>query len=134
MSDSYTGGVDTTGYDTDAVVAALRSAGASFALLFGSRARGDEHPGSDLDVGAWWPSKPPHHWDVELPPNVDLVVLNSAGTEVAGRVAMEGAILFDDDPPARVRWVATTRKIWLDEKPRFERAHREFLEAQARGR
>jgi hypothetical protein len=43
-------------------------------------------------------------------------------------------VLFEDDPAARVRWVAQTRKIWLDERPRFERSHREFLEAVARAR
>ncbi len=69
-----------------------------------------------------------------MPPGVDLVVLNGAPLELAGRISLEGEILFDDDPPERVRWVATTRKIWLDERPRFDRAHREFLEAAARGR
>ncbi|MFN3217275.1 MAG: hypothetical protein ACE367_12335 [Acidimicrobiales bacterium] len=62
------------------------------------------------------------------------MVLGRLPLELAGRIALDGQILFDDDPPARVRWVANTRKIWLDERPRFERAHREFLEAAARGR
>jgi len=117
-----------------ATIESLRRAGASFALVFGSRARGDGRPDSDLDVGAWWPGEPPGSWEVEVPPGVDLVVLNGAPLELAGRISLEGEILFDDDPPERVRWVATTRKIWLDEKPRFDRAHREFLEAAARGR
>ncbi|MEZ5118264.1 MAG: nucleotidyltransferase domain-containing protein [Candidatus Nanopelagicales bacterium] len=43
----------------DAVVpeealAALRAAGARFVLLFGSRARGDARPNSDLDLAAWF--------------------------------------------------------------------------------
>jgi predicted nucleotidyltransferase len=33
-------------------VVALRRAGAAFALVFGSRARGDQRDDSDLDVGA----------------------------------------------------------------------------------
>lgn len=118
----------------DDLIARLRAAGASFALVFGSRARGDHRPDSDLDVGAWWAGDPPHAWDVEVPAAVDLVVLNAAPLELAGRIALEGELLFDDDPPRRVRWVADTRKIWLDERPRYERAHREFLEAAARGR
>ena len=117
-----------------AVGEALRAVGASFALIFGSRARGDSQPDSDLDVAAWWPADAPNSWDIVLPANVDLVVLNDAPLELAGRIALEGQIMFDDDPPARVQWVATTRKIWLDEKPRFERAHREFLDAAADGR
>jgi hypothetical protein len=118
----------------DAVTAVLRDAGASFALVFGSRARGDARPDSDLDVAAWWPGESPAPWTVALPDGVDLVVLGRVPLELAGRIALDGQILFDDDPPARVRWVANTRKIWLDERPRFERAHREFLEAAARGR
>lgn len=117
-----------------ATIESLRRAGATFALVFGSRARGDGRPDSDLDVGAWWPGEPPGSWEVEVPTGVDLVVLNGAPLELAGRISLDGEILFDDDAPARVRWVATTRKIWLDEKPRFDRAHREFLEAAARGR
>lgn len=117
----------------DAVVDVLRANGASFAYLFGSRARGDHRDDSDTDVAAWWKSSPPHSWDVELPTDVDLVVLNNAPLELAGRIALEGRLLFDDDPPNRVRWTADTRKIWLDERYRFERAHREFLEAAARG-
>lgn len=115
-------------------VAALRQAGAAFALVFGSRARGDHRPDSDLDLAAWWPDQPPVPWAVELPAGVDLVVLNAAPLELAGRIALEGELVLDDDPPARVLWVATTRKIWLDERPRFERAHREFLKAAAHGR
>jgi predicted nucleotidyltransferase len=116
----------------DEVGGALRSAGARFALVFGSRARGTAHAGSDLDVAAWWPSDPPNAWDVDLPDGVDLVVLHRIPLELAGRIALEGTVLFDDDPPARVRWVADTRKIWLDERPRFEAAQREYLEAVAR--
>ncbi|HYN32820.1 MAG TPA: nucleotidyltransferase domain-containing protein [Ilumatobacteraceae bacterium] len=115
-------------------IAALRSGGAAFALVFGSRARDDHRADSDLDVAAWWKSAPPDVWQVRLPNDVDLVILNTAPLELAGRVALEGRVLFDDDPPARVHWVADTRKIWLDERPRFEQAHREFLEAAARGR
>jgi hypothetical protein len=120
--------------DAHVIVEQLRQAGASFALVFGSRARGDHRPDSDLDVGAWWPTAPPSSWDVDVPDGVDLVVLNEAPLELAGRVALEGEILFDDDPHARVEWVATTRKIWLDERYRYEQAHREFREAVRDGR
>ncbi len=65
---------------------------------------------------------------------VDLVVLNRAPLELAGRIALHGQLLFDDDPPARVRWVATTRKIYADEQPRLHRSHREFAQSVRRGR
>lgn len=118
----------------DQVTAALRAAGARFALVFGSTARGETHAQSDLDVAAWWPSNPPSAWEVDVPAGVDLVVLHRLPLELAGRIALEGVVLFDDDPPARVHWVADTRKIWLDERWRFEAAQREYLETQTRGR
>jgi uncharacterized protein len=117
------------------VVRALRDHGAAFAFVFGSRARGDQRPGSDLDVAAWWAASPPQSYDVLLPEGVDLLVLNEAPLELAGRVAMEGTLLFDDDPTQRVRWLATTRKIYADELPRLQRSHREFAESlRRRGR
>lgn len=117
-----------------AVVRALRDHGAAFGFVFGSRARGDERPGSDLDVAAWWAASAPQQYDVLLPDGVDLLVLNDAPLELAGRVALEGKLLFDDDPPQRVRWLATTRKIYADELPRMQRSHREFAESLRRGR
>jgi len=118
----------------DAATRTLRAHGARFAFVFGSRARGDSHTGSDLDVAAWWPGDAPAPWEVSLPDRVDLLVLNRAPLEMAGRVALEGEILFDDDPPAQVAWTATTRKIWLDERPRWRAANRCYHEAVAGGR
>lgn len=118
----------------DDVIAVLRGAGASFGFLHGSRAEGTPRPSSDVDVAAWWPQEAPPSFEVELPAGVDLLVVNSAPLELAGRVAVRGVLLFDDDPPARVRWVATTRKIYFDEQPRMLRAHREFAESRRRGR
>lgn len=112
----------------------LRRRGAGFGLVFGSRARGDHRPDSDLDVAAWWPAAAPQSFEVELAGDVDLLVLNHAGLELAGRVALEGRVFFEDDPAERVRWVATTRKIYLDELPRLQRSHREFAESLRRGR
>lgn len=117
----------------DETVAVLRHAGARFAFVHGSRARGTARPDSDLDVAAWWPDRAPSSFEVLLPPRVDLLVLNSAPLELAGRVSLEGVLLFDDDPPARVHWLAQTRKIYADERPRIERSHREFAKSLLRG-
>ena len=57
-----------------------------------------------------------------MPPGVDLLVLDHAPLELAGRVAAHGRLLFDDDPVSRVRWEATTRNIYFDELPRITRA------------
>jgi len=112
-------------------VAALRAAGARFAYLHGSRAAGTARQDSDTDLAAWFGRDPaPPSWEVGgLPAAVDLLVLDGAPLELAGRVAVHGRLVFDDDPPARVRWEATIRKIWADEAPRRERARRDFAEA-----
>lgn len=118
----------------DGVTQVLRGCGALFAFVHGSRARGTHRPESDLDVAAWWSAQPPQSFDILLPSGVDLLVLNGAPLELAGRVALDGRLFLDDDPVARVRWVATVRKIYLDELPRLERSHREFAESLRRGR
>jgi hypothetical protein len=123
------------GPDEDAVVSALRAAGARFAFVHGSRTTpGQARPDSDLDVGAWWGEEPPYSWEVLLPGKVDLVVLDTEPLWLAGRIAQHGRLLFDDDPVARVRWQADTRTVYLDEIPytrqRF-RAHTEMLARRA---
>lgn len=121
--------------ETD-VALALRRAGARFAFLHGSRVspRGARKD-SDLDLAAWWGSEPPHRWQVDLPSGADLVVLDRAPLWLAGRIALHGRLIFDDDPPARVAWQAQTRQAWLDERPRVRQTQREFREAvAARGR
>lgn len=107
--------------DLDRVVEVLRDAGAVFAYVHGSAASGEARRGSDLDVAAFFEGRDPAPWTIRVSGLVDLVVLDSAPLELAGRVALHGRLLFDDDPPTRVRWEATTRKIYLDERHRAER-------------
>jgi predicted nucleotidyltransferase len=102
----------------------LRAAGARFAFIHGSRVLGRARPDSDLDVAAWWGAGPPAPREVDLPIGVDLVVLDSAPLWLAGRIAQEGRLLFDDDPPARVRWQAETRLRYLDEVPVIRERYR----------
>jgi len=113
--------------DRDDVTEALRSAGARFAFVFGSVVEGRAQPHSDLDVAAWWgpaggSSTAPDVWDVVVPPGIDLLVLDRAPLELAGRVALRGELLFEDDPVARVRWQADTRRIYFDEEDRQRRS------------
>ena len=49
---------------------------------------------------------------------MDLLVLDGAGLELAGRVAQHGMLILDDDPPTRVAWQAETSKRYLDEAHR----------------
>jgi predicted nucleotidyltransferase len=117
-------------FDEDRVSQALRTAGARFAFIHGSRAHGaGNRPDSDLDVAAWWGINPPQPWEVEVPSDVDLVVLDRAPLWLAGRIALGGRLLFEDDRRARVAWQADTRRIWLDEKPRLLASQHEFRQA-----
>lgn len=118
----------------DDALARLRDAGALFAYLHGSQAAGTATERSDIDLAALFPDPAPASFEVDLPTGVDLLVLNDAGLEMAGRVAMDGRLVLQADEVARVRWESRTRKIYCDEKYRIDRARREFLEAVARGR
>lgn len=121
--------------DEAQAVAALRVAGARFGYIHGSRESGRPRPDSDLDVAAWFGGATPASWEVQLPDVVDLLVLDTAPLYLAGRVAMHGRLLFDDDPPERVRWEADTRTVYLDELPYLQQMASEYLEAVAeRGR
>jgi hypothetical protein len=60
-------------------------------------------------------------------------VLNDAPLEFKGRIAAEGTLLFEIVDEGSVEWVSTTRRIYFDERYRFERFHREFLETVAHG-
>lgn len=107
--------------DLRETVAVLRDAGAVFAYLHGSVVSGTARPDSDIDVAAHFDGRDPPPWTVRVPGRVDLVVLDAAPLALAGRVALHGRLLFEDDPPSRVRWEATTRKIYLDERHRARR-------------
>lgn len=112
-----------------ATVGALRAAGACFAFVHGSGEAGTHRRDFDVDVAAWFDGHDPALWTIGgLPVGGDLLVLDRAPLELAGRVALHGVLPLDDNPVARVRWLALTRKIYLDEKPRTDLARRIFFE------
>lgn len=126
---TYLDGVDLP-VDLEAVRATLREHGVVFALVFGSHARGAANDGSDVDL-AVWAQRPIDEWRLRgaLPDAVDLLDLNHAPAGLAGRVALHGRVVLDDDPPARIRWQADTRKHHLDEAFRRERFRQDFVRA-----
>ena len=116
------------------IAQALRRAGARFAFLHGSRVSGKARATSDVDVAAWWGvDDPPAPWEVDLPPRVDLLVLDRAPLELAGRVSVSGLLLYDDDPSARVEWLTRTRTVYFDEQWRQRWITDVFLRAHADG-
>lgn len=116
--------------DLDAVRRVLRDRGVVFALVFGSYASGSEHDGSDVDL-AGWAEEPIDDWALRgsLPDVVDFLDLTRAPEGLAGRVAMTGVVILDDDPSRRIRWQADTRKRFLDESFRRDRFRQDFVRA-----
>jgi uncharacterized protein len=110
--------------------AVLRRHGVRFALLFGSYAEDQAGPKSDVDL-AVWADEPLDDWRLRgaLPGVVGLIDLRRAPDGLAGRVALHGRVVLDDDPARRVRWQATTRKRHLDEAFRRQRLQRDFVRA-----
>lgn len=84
------------------------------AYLFGSVARGDEAPGSDVDIAllAPGPLDPLARFDLQerlatlLGRDVDLVDLSAASTVMRVQVLADGEVLYDGDRAARERFEA----------------------------
>lgn len=93
------------------------------AWLFGSRARGGERPGSDVDVailldGADEATRQRIRADVVAAvPVADLVVLNDAPIALAYRVLRDGQVLLARDEAARARFWVRTVDRYLDMAP-----------------
>ena len=96
--------------------------------LFGSVARGDDRPGSDVDVGVLFRRDPPP--TLEGPPlrlegkleqllgrAVQVVTLNTAPADLRARVLRDGVLILDRDPSLRIRFEVRTRNEWFDLQP-----------------
>ena len=109
--------------------------GAIAVYLFGSTARGDDRPTSDVDLGVLFDTVPASSLagvpltlggEVEclLGRAVDLVVLNTAPADLVHRVLRDGKLVLDRDPPARLRFEVSRRNEFFDLAPVRERYRR----------
>lgn len=129
----------------DAAPAACDGLGVDVLYLFGSRARGDARPDSDVDVAVLRsPSATGDALDVSLTvarrleslarPGVPVeaaLILDDASLPLAGRVLRDRIVLYSHDEPRRVAYEVDTMTRFLDFDVMDRRFARERLAALA---
>jgi predicted nucleotidyltransferase len=116
------------------------------AYLFGSHARGQGSPLSDIDIGVLHEQGMDKKVSFDLrlaligdlmgifhENDVDVVILNEAPLALAYRVLRDGVLLYGRDKQTRVLYQADTVSRYLDFKPFIERQERTILERARRG-
>ena len=104
--------------------------------LFGSVARGDAGPDSDVDVGVLFsvesaPTLEAPQFSLEaemeraLRRPVQVVALNRASADLVHRVLRDGKIVLDRDPAARIRFEVRRRNEYFDLAP-IRRLYRRY--------
>ncbi len=116
------------------------------AYLFGSHARGQAGPLSDIDVAVLLVDglddshafekrlalmdHISHHMQTN---EVDVLILNEAPLALAYRVLRDGVLIYCRDEARRVGFTARTVSMYLDFKPILERHERAILERARKG-
>ncbi|MFL6232306.1 MAG: type VII toxin-antitoxin system MntA family adenylyltransferase antitoxin [Thermoanaerobaculia bacterium] len=123
------------GSDLQAVVElARKTPGLDLLLLFGSRARGESHPGSDWDFGYLaGPELDSYALLARLvlllgTDRIDLVNLNRTNGLLRFRVAAEGQTLFESRPGAFEDFWLEVVPFWWDMGPIFQAGYEEILQ------
>lgn len=98
-----------------------------FAYVFGSTARGDSRPGSDVDVAVYLEAEADAGDSIELMlklagklasassvGKIEVVSLNVAPLALRGRAVRERAVIYSRDEPARVEFESLTLREFFD--------------------
>ena len=104
--------------------------------LFGSVARGDAGPDSDVDVGILFAVEPPATLDAPqfaieaelerlLGRPVQVVALNRGSADLVHRVLRDGRLVLDRDRSARIRFEVRSRNQYFDMAP-IRRLYRRY--------
>jgi predicted nucleotidyltransferase len=111
--------------------------GLELLVLYGSRARGDDHVGSDWDLAylaeeRFDPDALLAQLVTRLGERVDLVDLDRANGLLRYRVAAEGRPLYQSTPDRFERYWKEAVTFWCDIQPVLESAYEEVLARLAR--
>ena len=113
-----------------------REQGVASVYLFGSVARGESRPGSDLDVAVLLEPAPERgayeslrldlraELESRLGQEIDFVVLNHAPPDLVHRVLRDSVLVIEPDPSARVRFEVRARNEYWDLKPYLDEYRR----------
>ena len=112
--------------------------------VFGSLARGEQTPASDIDIAILFAVAPPATLDSALftlaadlerllGRSVDLTMLNTASADLVHRVLRDGDVIIDRDPTARLRFEVAKRNEFFDLEP-LRRQYRRLATAQSDSR
>lgn len=122
---------------------AFRGTPVRFAYLFGSQARGDARPRSDVDVAVHLGGVPAN-LDLRLDltrrltrwsgVEAEIVVLDEAPLRLVERVLREGRLIHSADEPARVAYESMMRRVCADFAVHADRLDRALILATAEGR
>jgi predicted nucleotidyltransferase len=125
--------------------AQLRDLGVQALYLFGSHAQGAAHPLSDYDYAVLIPKSGHSRGDdlyealydilTQISPRslkndvVDIVFLRDAGLELRFHVIRYGAVLFDANLMARLKFEEQTMLLYCDFRPILDEFDRAILES-----
>ena len=113
-----------------------REQGVAAVYLFGSVARGESRPGSDLDVAVLFEPAPERgtfeslrldlraELESDLRQEIDFVVLNHAPPDLVHRVLCDSVLVIEPDPSSRVRFEVRARNEYWDLKPYLDEYRR----------
>jgi predicted nucleotidyltransferase len=102
------------------------------AYVFGSVARGESGPMSDVDVGILFTAPPSPtlsgpvltiegELEKRLRRTVQVVALNNAPVDLVHRVLRDGEIVYEADRSARIRFEVAARNVYFDLLPVLRR-------------
>ena len=103
--------------------------------LFGSQARQQTKPVSDVDVAVLYKNKVPDGFGrLGIPlagelekitkKPVDVIVLNNANVDLIHKVLRDGIIVFESDPAIRIQFEVNSRNAYFDLKPYLDEYRR----------